>query len=147
MNIRKIEEEDLNQLLELYTYLHDDDAPLPDGSVINDTWNKIQSSDDFAYFGAFLDHKLVASCSLALIPNLTRGCRPYGVIENVVTHIRHRRNGYGHSILKKTLDYAWSKNCYKVMLLTGRLNEETFNFYESVGFNRHLKQAFIAKPL
>jgi hypothetical protein len=32
------------------------------------------------------------------------------------------------------------------MLLTGRLDLETFKFYESVGFKRHTKQAFIAKP-
>jgi hypothetical protein len=32
------------------------------------------------------------------------------------------------------------------MLLTGRKNEGTYQFYESVGFDRHAKQAFLAKP-
>jgi len=32
------------------------------------------------------------------------------------------------------------------MLLTGRKNEETYRFYKSVGFDRHAKQAFLAKP-
>ncbi|MBK6004527.1 hypothetical protein JJB11_00365 [Ramlibacter ginsenosidimutans] len=36
--------------------------------------------------------------------------------------------------------------CYKVMLQTGRLDEGTFRFYESAGFDRHGKQAFIARP-
>ena len=33
----------------------------------------------------------------------------------------------------------------KVMLMTGRLNEETFRFYEPVGFDRNAKQAFVIK--
>ena len=40
------------------------------------------------------------------------------------------------------MTYAWSRNCYKVMLLTGRKNEATYRFYESAGFDRHAKQAF-----
>ena len=37
-------------------------------------------------------------------------------------------------------------HCYKVMLLTGRLDAATFRFYENAGFDRHGKQAFVAKP-
>jgi hypothetical protein len=43
------------------------------------------------------------------------------------------------------LDFAWSQGCYKVMLMTGRKDEATFRFYESAGFSRDGKQAFIAK--
>jgi hypothetical protein len=32
------------------------------------------------------------------------------------------------------------------MLLTGRKDEAIFNFYESAGFNRDEKQAFVARP-
>ena len=68
------------------------------------------------------------------------------MIENVVTDAGHRRKGYGKAILVYALADAWSSGCYKVMLLTGRLDEGTFRFYESAGFDRHGKQAFIAKP-
>jgi hypothetical protein len=44
------------------------------------------------------------------------------------------------------LKHAWDRNCYKVMLLTGRKNEGIYRFYESAGFDRHAKQAFLAKP-
>ena len=87
------------------------------------------------------------SCTLTVIPNLTRGCRSYGVIENVVTHASPTAiKGYGKAILAQALSHAWSVGCYKVMLLTGRKTQTTFKFYESVGFDRHGKQAFIAKP-
>jgi GNAT superfamily N-acetyltransferase len=94
-----------------------------------------------------VEQTLVSSCALSVIPNLTRGCKPYGLIENVVTHSNHRNQGYGKALLAHTLAYAWSVGCYKVMLLTGRKDPATFQFYESAGFNRHEKQAFIAKPM
>src|SRR5665213_2199943 len=77
---------------------------------------------------------------------LRGGVAPYGVIENVVTHAQHRRQGLGTALLRRALDEAWSANCYKVMLLTGRKDDETLKFYAAAGFNRDEKQAFIAKP-
>ena len=41
---------------------------------------------------------------------------------------------------------AWRERCYKVMLMTGRKDEHTLRFYEQAGFDRHGKQAFVAKP-
>jgi hypothetical protein len=50
-------------------------------------------------------------------------------------------------MLKHALAYAWSVESYKVMLMTGRKDESTLRFYQAAGFDRHGKQAFIAKPL
>ena len=47
------------------------------------------------HYGGFVDGQLVASCNLAVIPNLTRGGRAYGVIENVITDAAHRGQGRG----------------------------------------------------
>ncbi len=56
-----------------------------------------------------------------------------------------RKNGLGKMVLQAALDFAWENNCYKVMLMTGRLNKGTFRFYGSAGFDRNSKQAFIIK--
>jgi GNAT superfamily N-acetyltransferase len=85
---------------------------------------------------------LVSSCTLAIIPNLSRGARPYGVIENVVTHVTHRRTGLGRAVLHAALDRAWSAGCYKVMLATGSRKETTLSFYEAAGFQRGGKAYF-----
>lgn len=147
MEIRELNENELDQLLELYKDLHEADDPLPDEAIVQEVWSQIQNNRGFLCFGLFDKGQLIGSCCLVVVANLTRGCRPYAVIENVVVHRELRGRGYGHSILEHALNYAWLKNCYKVMLLTGRLNEETFKFYESAGFSRHAKQALIAKPL
>lgn len=145
MQVRQIAPSELSSLLELYRHLHDDDDPLPEASTIEAVWRELQGNPRYRYFGGYVDGNLVSSCTITVIPNLTRGCRPYGLIENVVTHAEHRHRGYGKAVLAEALSLAWSEGCYKVMLLTGRKDEATFQFYESAGFDRHEKQAFIAK--
>ena len=144
--IRELRNSELPALLELYKHLHSADDPLPSEREVEETWQTIQENPNLKYFGVFVGDTLVSSCTLNIIPNLTRGCRPYGVIENVVTHSDFRRQGHGQSLLKHALAVAWSDRCYKVMLLTGRKDEGTYKFYESAGFDRQTKQAFVAKP-
>ena len=146
MLIRRLQSGDLSDLLALYEHLHSSDTPLPAKSVAHAVWNELMSSPNYRYYGAFLNEQLVSSCTLTIIPNLTRSCRPYGLIENVVTHASHRRKGYAKALLTAALADAWTAQCYKVMLLTGRKDEATSRFYEAAGFDRHAKQAFVAKP-
>ena len=144
MEIREIQKADLADLLELYADLHDEiPASVEQASA---AWDEIHQNTRIRYFGAFKEGTLAASCTITLIPNLTRGCSPYGLIENVVTRNERRREGYGKAVLEHALEFAWQEKCYKVMLMTGRQNEETYKFYESAGFDRHSKTAFIAKP-
>jgi GNAT superfamily N-acetyltransferase len=145
MNIREIQYGELNKLLSLYVYLHENDDKLPNFETIKGVWEQIKSDRNIKYFGVFESNELLSSCTIILVPNLTRSCRSYGLIENVVTNVEYRKRGLGKAVLEKALEFAWENNCYKVMLMTGRLDEETFKFYESVGFNRQSKQAFIIK--
>ena len=84
METRELKGTDLNELLELYSHMHDEDDPLPESKIVEEVWQEIQDNSHFKYFGVFVNRKLVSSCTLSVIPNLTRGCRPYGVIENRV---------------------------------------------------------------
>lgn len=147
MNIREVQATELQSLLDLYTHLHEHDDPPPSAAIAQAVWSEALANPRIKYFGGFASDLLVSSCTLAIIPNLTRACRPYGVIENVVTHASHRRQGWGRAILGYALADAWRQDCYKVMLLTGRKDEATMRFYEQAGFDPHGKQAFIAKPV
>ena len=146
MNVRLLQNCELNALLALYQHLHEDDVALPDAATLDGVWSEVLSNPRCRYFGGYDGDELVSSCTIMVIPNLTRGARPYGVIENVVTHRAHRGKGWGRAVLAQSLEFAWAQKCYKVMLLTGRKNEARFKFYEAAGFDRHGKQAFIAKP-
>lgn len=146
MNVRELEPHDLQLLLGLYTHLHEHDDPPPSAAIAESVWSEALANPRIKYFGGFSGDSLVSSCTLTVIPNLTRACRPYGVIENVVTHSVHRGQGWGKAVLAHALREAWRQDCYKVMLLTGRKDAATLRFYQRAGFDQHDKQAFVAKP-
>lgn len=85
-------------------------------------------------FGVFVENRLVASCVLHILPNLTRGGAPYALIENVVTDKDERRQGHGRRVIGAATGAAFAAGCYKVMLLTGRTDPGVHRFYESCGF-------------
>lgn len=137
--IRHAVHDDLSALLALYPYLNPRDPP-PDPASAGEAWSALLGSRLTTVFVAEIAGMVASSCTLAVIPNLTRGARPYAVIENVVTHPDHRRTGLGRSVLEAALQAAWTAGCYKVMLATGR--PETIPFYESAGFERDGKTFF-----
>jgi GNAT superfamily N-acetyltransferase len=146
IRIREVRPDELSALLMLYGHLHTADVPLPDAATVNQIWDEIHRDPKLHCLVAETDGVFAASCILAIIPNLTRGARPYGLIENVVTHADYRRRGIGTALLRHALAVAWEHNCYKVMLLTGRKDEGVFRFYEKAGFQRDVKIGFIAYP-
>lgn len=144
MVIRRIKENDLEKLLLLYRHLHEDDTPASKDDL-EKVWKEIFENDSIIYFVIELDGLLVSSCNLTIIPNLTRGGRPFGLIENVVTHSDYRNKGLGKSIMETAIDFAKSKNCYKVMLLSAAVREEAHEFYEKLGFSSQDKVGYAMK--
>jgi GNAT superfamily N-acetyltransferase len=143
--IRPARDADLAGVLELYWHLNPNDMPF-DPERGEAAWAALLGSPLTTVFVAENDSGLVASCVLAIVPNLTRGARSFGVIENVVTHASERRTGLGRAIITAALNAAWEAGCYKVMLASGR-DEGTLRFYENCGFKRGGKTFFEARRL
>src|SRR5690606_381315 len=101
---------------------------------------EILASPRFRLVVAADEGVLVGTCYLNIIPNLSRGARPYALIENVVTEATRRRQGIGSAVIERALQLAWDANCYKVMLLSGRKERAIQTFYESCGFAADQKQ-------
>ena len=141
--IRTAIESDHDAVLDLLQYLNPDDPPVPD-KVSRKTYSQILEADNFTIAVAEIDQVIVGTCYLNVIPNLTRNCSPYGLIENVVSHPDYRRQGIGQALIKHALALAYEKDCYKVMLLTGR-DENVHQFYESCDMKSGKKTAFIAR--
>ena len=145
ITIREVADEELFALLCLYARLHPEEEMLPLDEAAP-LWKTMRQDLNHLYWGAYWNGSLAATCTLIVVPNLTRGGRPYGLIENVVTHPDYRRRGLGTAVLKHALQTAWEHSCYKVMLLTGSKNESTLRFYEKAGFERGVKTGFVARP-
>ena len=132
-------ENDLLSLLELYRQLNL-------GEVINETiakniWENIKNKN-IKYFIAKEDEKVIASCYICIIPNLTRGGKSIGFIENVITDVKYRRKGVGKTVMENAIKYAKEQNCYKVLLQSGKKRTDAHPFYESLGFDGESKKAF-----
>jgi GNAT superfamily N-acetyltransferase len=142
-DIREAHEDDLSGIIELYDQLVTDDARM-EKDVLTVEWKQILSKRDWIrYYVAVKDGRLVATCNIAIIPNLTRAIRPFAVIENVVTHTAYRKQGFGEKVMKMAIDFARSRNCYKVMLLSNSKREEAHLFYRALGFSDTKKVGFV----
>ena len=140
--VREVYENELDQLLQLYLYLHEKSVPEMTEHLMN-TWNTIIQDNNHHIIVNEIDGRIVASCVCVIIPNLTRNIRPYAFIENVVTHADYRGKGYATECLNYAREIAEKTNCYKMMLLTGSKEEKTLNFYSNAGYNSSDKTAFI----
>lgn len=140
--VREAMENDLQEILELYLYLHE--KAVPEMSVyLADTWRQILQDENHHLIVNVVDGKIVSSCVCVIIPNLTRNVRPYAFVENVVTHSDYRQKGYASECLNYAKKIAEKQNCYKMMLLTGSREQKTLDFYKNAGYNNTDKIAFI----
>ena len=105
-------------------------------------WREICENPRFVYFGAEAGGRLVASCTVTIVPNLTAFGRPYGLIENVVTEPAFRCHGHGAAVVRAAVTRCEREHCYKVMLLSAKRREDAHRFYASLGFDPDSKQGF-----
>lgn len=140
--VREANMNDLEQILQLYLYLHEESIP-KDSEHLRNTWDNIINDDNHHLIVCEVEGKIVASCVCVIIPNLTRNVRPYAFVENVVTHSEYRKKGYATACLSFAKQIAEENNCYKMMLLTGSKKESILNFYRNAGYNSSDKTAFI----
>ena len=141
--IRVIEERDFEGIMNLLRQLNPGDPVITDGRD-KATFSRILKEPNLKIIVMEEKGKIISTCYLNIVPNLTRNASPYAIIENVVTDATFRKQGFGKMTIQFALDYAWKSGCYKAMLLTGR--EYTHNFYKSCGFVAGEKFGFIAKP-
>lgn len=143
--VREIQYNEQQELLELYLSLHENSVP-EQSEALEKVWNKILNDENHHLLVNIIDEKIVSSCVCVIIPNLTRGVRPYAFIENVVAHEKYRGHGYATECLNYAKKIAQENNCYKMMLLTGSKEEKTLSFYRNAGYNSTDKTAFIQWP-
>ncbi len=142
LSVREAKQEDLRDILTLYTFLHE--SPYPDiNPQIEALWAKIIGDENQQIILGYSGDKLVSSCVLVIVPNLTHGQRPYALVENVITHPQHRGQGHATRVLAAARKVAKARDCYKIMLMTGAKEAATLDFYRCAGYNSNDKTAFV----
>ena len=108
-------------------------------------WQATLAQQGVHVFVADHGSRIAASCVLITAPNLLRGGRCHGFLENVVTHPELRGRGYGKAVIKAALAQAWAADCHHVMMQSGRADPRVHAFYEGLGFEPGLRVAYVAR--
>jgi GNAT superfamily N-acetyltransferase len=140
--VRRLSAADLDALLALYADIGLLD-PASDRRGLEQTWARILASDLLFYLGVFVEGTLASSCHAVIVPNLSRGIRPYAIIENVGTLASQRRRGLGSLAMRSIIAHCWEAGCYKIMLASGMQRSGAHAFYEALGFDPRAKQSFV----
>jgi ribosomal protein S18 acetylase RimI-like enzyme len=143
-NARLAQAADLVSLLELYrvSEVSPSAEPLARAEQI---WLETLSDDRIAVFVSAVDARIAASCMLITAPNLLRGGRRHGFLENVVTHPEFRGLGHGRAVVDAALAAAWTSDCHHVLMQSGREDPRVHRFYEGCGFEPGLRVGYVAR--
>ena len=120
--VREAEQRDLDAILELYLFLHEDSIPEKD-EHLRDTWLQIIQDPNHHLIVNEVGGKIISSCVCVIIPNLTRNIRPYAFVENVVTREDYREKGYASECLEFARQIAEKENCYRNDKIWKSVNE------------------------
>jgi ribosomal protein S18 acetylase RimI-like enzyme len=129
--VRPATETDLPALLALYAELHPSDRPPADPAEV---WRQIAAQQGRTILVAELAGAVVGTVDCVVLPNLTRGGRPFMLVENVVVASAARRGGVGAALMDAAVFLARAAGCYKVQLLSRMTRDASHRFYESCGF-------------
>ncbi len=56
------------------------------------------------------------------------------LLEDLIIHTKHRRQGYGSRLLRHAMEFAQEKNFLRITLLTDKPNEDVKRFFFREGF-------------
>lgn len=141
---RTMNKDDIPSLMKLYSQMSgaSSDFAVIDCQKIDEVWNNTKNSD-IVYFVADNSGEIISTCYICIIPNITHNGRPIGYIENVITDERFRRQGIATKVLQMAIDYGKSKDCHKIVLLSGQTRTDAHLFYKSIGFDGDRKHGFV----
>jgi predicted N-acetyltransferase YhbS len=140
---------DLQCILKLYAQLFSNtDQASENGTELlsahYDAFSEIKRSPDSYVFVAESAGAVVGTIAISIIPNLSHGGRPWGVIENVVVDERARKSSIGATLMRHAIDLARAQGCFRVILSSSVHREGSHEFYQRLGleafgysFNMH----------
>jgi GNAT superfamily N-acetyltransferase len=143
-NARLAQTADLVPLLDLFR-ASEVSSPAEPIERAEKIWREILSSNGVAVFVSAEGARIAASCMLISAPNLLRAGGQHGFLENVVTHPEFRGHGHGRAVVDAALAEAWRRNCYHVLMQSGRKDPGVHRFYERCGFEPGLRTGYVAR--
>jgi GNAT superfamily N-acetyltransferase len=131
LTIRSATMKDLPALLKLLGQMHGEE---PADSATSEL-EEVLSNPIRTLLVAERKGELVGTLDLIVVPNLTRGGKPWAAIENVVVDAGQRRQGIGGSLLDSAVEIARSCGCYKLQLVSHQKRDAAHALYRHAHFD------------
>lgn len=80
------------------------------------------------------DHQVIGMVNLLFTISTAEGGLVI-LMEDVIVHPQHRRQGYGTRLLRHAIDFAHEKNFRRITLLTDKISAESQAFFAQNGFS------------
>lgn len=137
MIIRKATENDLPEILNLYSQPDMDYGKVLQIEDAEKIFNKMKTYPDYYIYVAETKNEIVGTFALAVMDNLAHMGSKSGLIEDVVVSQKHQGNGIGKQMMKYAIELCKEKSCYKVCLSSNLKRTNAHKFYEAIGFKIH----------
>lgn len=137
VNIRTATEADIPRILELYRQLAlnpSDASPDADAGSIRRAFAETAALPGFHLLVAEEDGQVLGTLVLAILPGLSHGISPFGVVEYMVVDEQHRSRGIGQVLMEYATQKAEAAGCYKVMLGSNKQRKDAHRFYHRMGY-------------
>ena len=137
MLIRKALDNDLFNILELYSQPDIDNDQVLDLNNAKTIFDRMKLYPDYNIYVAEIDNKIVGTFALAIMDNLAHMGSKSGLIEDVVVLHSLQGKGIGKKMMQFAIETCKEKLCYKVCLSSNLKRENAHIFYERIGFKKH----------
>jgi N-acetylglutamate synthase-like GNAT family acetyltransferase len=127
--------EDMPQLVELLTALFSEEADFkPDPSKQEHGLRQIlEQPNRGRIFVLRTDHQVIGMVNLLFTISTAEGGLVV-LMEDVIVHPQHRRQGYGGRLLDHAINFAKAKHFKRITLLTDKISAESQAFFAAHGF-------------
>ncbi len=127
--------EDLPQLVELLLALFSEEEDFkPDRSKQEHGLRLIlEQPNRGRIFVLRTEHKVIGMINLLFTISTAEGGLVL-IMEDVIVHPQHRRQGYGGRLLNHAIEFAREKHFRRITLLTDRISADSQSFFQQHGF-------------
>lgn len=130
--VRPVQAADIRALVELLTQLHPAYPPDPNRAEV--ILDEAMRQAGRTLLVATVGDRVVGTADLLIVPQLTHGCQPWAIVENVVVDQATRGGGVGRAMVTEALRRANEAGCYTMQLVSLRQRPDAHAFYEGLGF-------------
>lgn len=127
--------EDMRQMVELLIALFKEEADFnPDKSKQEQGLRMIlEQPKSGRIFVLRTDHQIIGMINLLFTISTAQG-GPVILLEDLIIHPEHRRQGYGGRLLEHAVAFAKKKDFKRITLLTDKISAESQQFFQEHGF-------------